>query len=220
MPVDIKKLNILKQALLVVSILYFYVLAFMLRSNRQTYGLDQPLPFVSMALVFLTAISIEAGFTWWHRRKRIGWWALLIFSYALLGLVIAPSLYGDSVLLFALLLPLITVFVGGFAFAFSNVLYRAFRRPTRIPLADLKLALQPMPGWDALAGGIEKLYRFPTLDDALRFVNVCGVLSEKFRHPLHCDLQETRVKVRLQTPDAGGVTEKDLLVAREFDRAL
>ena len=77
-----------------------------------------------------------------------------------------------------------------------------------------------MPGWEVIAGGIEKSFHFLKDEECLRFANTCGVVAEKYKTHPYIDLSGTRVKIRLQTQEANGVTKKDLMLAKEFDRAL
>ncbi len=217
---SVKKIYYLKQALLIISIVYFYALAFLLNEHGATYGLDRPLTFIVMTLAFIAALTMEAGLTWWHKRKRIGWWLLLVCSYAVLGFFVAPILYGSKAIVFAMFLPLVAVFVGGFAYAYSTLIYRAFRKTTKLPLTHILSAIKTMPGWEVLADGIEKSFHFLKNEESLRFANACGVVAEKYKAHPHMDLSGTRVKIRLQTQEVNGVTEKDLMLAREFDRAL
>jgi 4a-hydroxytetrahydrobiopterin dehydratase len=212
-----RTLYFLKQTLLAISIVYFYWLSFAINFGNKTYGLDEPQVFVIMGIIFLSALAIEAAVTWWHKRKRIIWWAMLAISYAMLGFVIAPQLYGDNAIIVALLLPLVVVFIGGFAYSFSKLIYRAFTVSMKLPIDDVMNALKNLPGWNYLAGGLEKTYSFGGFDEALKFLNTCGVIADKNKHVPDFDIHEKTVKVRLSTHDVQGVTEKDLQLAKEFD---
>lgn len=216
----VRKIYYLKQALLIISIIYFYALAFLLNAPGSKYGLDKPAVFAIMMAAFLAALAIEAGLTWWHRRKRAVWWLLLICSYAVLGFFVAPMLYGPKAIAVAMFLPLVAAFVGGFAYAYSVLIYRAISKPTKLPLTALLLKIKTLPGWEVIADGIEKSYHFLKSEESLRFANACGVIAEKYKAHPHLDLSGTRVKIRLQTQEVNGVTEKNLMIAREFDRAL
>ena len=170
--------------------------------------MDRPIVFSLMTVIFLSALAIEAGITWWHARKRIMWWILLVFSYAELGFLVAPYIYGQNAIIFSMLLPLVSVFMGGFIYTFGIIIYRAIRKPTKIPLTELLLAIKTMPGWEVIAGGIEKSFHFLKDEECLRFANTCGVVAEKYKTHPYIDLSGTRVKIRLQTQEANGVTKK------------
>ena len=130
------------------------------------------------------------------------------FSYAELGFLVAPYIYGQNAIIFSMLLPLVSVFMGGFIYTFGIIIYRAIRKPTKIPLTELLLAIKTMPGWEVIAGGIEKSFHFLKDEECLRFANTCGVVAEKYKTHPYIDLSGTRVKIRLQTQEANGVTKK------------
>jgi len=218
MAFDIRKLQIIKQALLVVSILYFYGLALAINYRGDTYGLDRPEVFIVIGTLFIIAIVLEAGMTWWHSRRRIVWGGVLVACYALLGFVVAPRLYGDWVLSVALFLPVAVVFVVGFAFSYSRILVRSFTSHMKLSFDQIDTALKNMPGWAYEANHLDKTYRFSTFGEALEFVNAVGVIAQKTHHIPDVDLRQHDVKVRLTSSDVGGVTQADIELAKEFDR--
>jgi 4a-hydroxytetrahydrobiopterin dehydratase len=63
-------------------------------------------------------------------------------------------------------------------------------------------------------GGLERWYAFASFGEALAFVNRVGALAEELGHHPDIDLRYRRVRVRLWTYDAGGVTERDWELAR------
>jgi len=64
---------------------------------------------------------------------------------------------------------------------------------------------------------ITKSYRFPDFQTALDFVNRVGAIAEELGH--HPDLHLTwgRVDVTTWSHDAGGITERDLALARRIE---
>lgn len=217
MPSNLRGLQFLKRALLVISTAYFYVLALAINYHLATYGLDSPLVFLGVGLLFVIAIALEAGMTWWHWRKRILWGALLALSYALLGFVIAPSLYGEWTLVVAMYFPLVAVFIIGFLYSSSRVFIRAFTTHMRLPFDEIDSALKAMPGWRYAADHLEKTYRFPSFGEAIGFMDAVGVAAQKRHHIPDVEIRKNAVTLRLTTPDAGGVTKADLEIAKEFD---
>jgi 4a-hydroxytetrahydrobiopterin dehydratase len=218
MAFDFRKLQNLKQALLIVSILYFYGMAIAISFNRDTYGLDSPAALFVVGLLFVIAIVLEAGMVWWHRRKRVTWGILLTTIYALLGFVIAPKVYGDWVLTAALFLPVVVVFIVGFAFSYSRILVRSFTPNMRLSFDQITDALKSLPGWEYAANRLEKTYRFATYGESLEFVNAVGVIAQKMHHIPEVDLRKNSVKLRLTSPDVGGVSQRDVDIAKEFDK--
>lgn len=208
----------IKQTLLASSIIYFYFLAFIINFGGKSYGLDQSAVFAVMGGAFFIALAIEAGLAWWSKRKRVLWWGIIILSYAIIGLFVAPIFYGDKALLAAMFFPLAAVFIGGFAYAYGVLFYRAFRVSRRLTLEQINQHLASLPGWNYLARGLEKTYAFNNHDEAIKFVHACGIVAEKFKHVAAVDLQGGSVKLRLTTLAENGVIEKDVLMAREFDK--
>ena len=64
---------------------------------------------------------------------------------------------------------------------------------------------------------LTKTFRFPDFQTALDFVNRVGAIAEELGH--HPDLHLTwgRVDVTTWSHDAGGITERDLVLARRIE---
>lgn len=117
----------LKESLLVLCICYFYAIAFSLGLHREVFGLDDVRIFVSMCALFLFALSIEVLLSWWNKRAQFFWICMAVLFYGVMGLYVAPIIYGPSIITYVLLEPLVIVFVGGFAFVYGKVLSQALR---------------------------------------------------------------------------------------------
>lgn len=208
--------NRIKQGLLVVSIVYFYGLSTMLVFHLPTYGLDRPIAFVAAGAVFLTAMVLESGLVWWHRRKSIGWVALLILCYAILGFVIAPLLYGWDIVWIPLLAPLAIVFVGGFIIVYIKLITRAFSRSMKLSVDTVMAALPSLPGWDFLADSLEKTYRFSSYHEASDFMGRAIVMARTHHREPELILSRRALKVRVATPDVG-VTQADIEYVKELN---
>jgi 4a-hydroxytetrahydrobiopterin dehydratase len=78
-------------------------------------------------------------------------------------------------------------------------------------------ALADLDGWRRDGDAILRDLRFPTFMDAIRFIDRVAVVAEAADH--HPELTNVywNVGIRLSTHDAGGVTERDLALAREID---
>jgi len=64
---------------------------------------------------------------------------------------------------------------------------------------------------------LEKEYRFPDFREALAYVNRLGEVAERAGHHPDIFLTWGKVKVTLWTHSAGGVTAKDVALAKEAD---
>lgn len=84
----------------------------------------------------------------------------------------------------------------------------------------IRAALADLEGWRHDGDAIVRELRFGSFLDAIAFINRLAPLAEAANHhPELCNVY-SRVVVTLSTHDAGGVTEKDLALAREIEAIL
>jgi len=78
-------------------------------------------------------------------------------------------------------------------------------------------ALQALPEWELAHDRIRRSYRFVDFSQAFAFMTRVALLAEKQGH--HPELRNvySRVVVELTSHDAGGITERDLELARAID---
>ena len=85
----------------------------------------------------------------------------------------------------------------------------------------LAAALAELPGWAPLPGGraIGKTFRFADFNAAFGWMGRVALMAERLDH--HPDWRNVygRVEVVLTTHDAGGVTGRDVELARFMDAA-
>lgn len=81
----------------------------------------------------------------------------------------------------------------------------------------VRAALESLPAWSVQNGKLHRELRFPGFPDALAFLVRIGVEAEKRGH--HPELANVydRVTIDLVTHDVGGISEKDLDLARLVD---
>lgn len=84
----------------------------------------------------------------------------------------------------------------------------------------LQRELRKLQGWERGERDIAKIYRFKDFKEAMAFVNEVAHVAETRNHHPDILIQYNRVKLTLSTHDEGGVTEKDLAMARECDALL
>ena len=91
------------------------------------------------------------------------------------------------------------------------------RQETTYSGAELTRRLQALPGWAEKAGAIERTYATDGWPTTLMLVNAIGFIAEASDH--HPDLAVSwgKVTVRLNTHSAGGITDKDLELARVIE---
>lgn len=82
-------------------------------------------------------------------------------------------------------------------------------------------ALATLPGWSATPGrdAITKSFRFADFNAAFGFMARVALVAEKMDHHPEWSNVYNKVDVVLTTHDAGGVTEKDVALARFMDEA-
>ncbi len=83
--------------------------------------------------------------------------------------------------------------------------------------ADLQAAISGLTGWELVNGKLHKEYKFSDFIHAFGFMTTAALAIEKMdHHPEWCNVYN-RVTVDLTTHDAGGVTAKDLTLAKLLD---
>ena len=88
-------------------------------------------------------------------------------------------------------------------------------KPTAADLASL-------PGWavDATGKSIQRELKFKDFSEAWGFMNRVALLAEsQDHHPEWSNVWNT-VRITLSTHDAGGLTDKDITLARAIDAIL
>ena len=81
-------------------------------------------------------------------------------------------------------------------------------------------ALAALPGWtyDSERNGIARSLRFADFNAAFAFMTRVALAAEKADHHPEWTNVWNRVDILLSTHSAGGVTDKDLALARAIDR--
>ncbi len=83
-----------------------------------------------------------------------------------------------------------------------------------------KQRLAEIPQWSEVEGrdAIARKFTFADFNEAFGFMSRAALIAEKMdHHPEWFNVYQT-VEVTLSTHDAGGLTEKDITLARDMDR--
>jgi 4a-hydroxytetrahydrobiopterin dehydratase len=83
--------------------------------------------------------------------------------------------------------------------------------------AEVATALAMLPGWERDGDTIVKRYERASFPDAIAFVVRIGFFAEKADHHPDLDVRWRAVRVVLSSHDAGGITERDLSLARQIE---
>jgi len=80
-------------------------------------------------------------------------------------------------------------------------------------------ALAELDGWTEAEGrdAIQKSFKFKTFNEAFGFMSRAALVAEKMDHHPEWFNVYNRVDVTLATHDAGGVTEKDIKLAKSMN---
>ncbi|HEU4333436.1 MAG TPA: 4a-hydroxytetrahydrobiopterin dehydratase [Candidatus Eisenbacteria bacterium] len=86
-------------------------------------------------------------------------------------------------------------------------------------LADEALAreLTTLPGWAVEGGMLRKAFTHPSFPEAIVFVNAVAHLAEAANHHPDVDIRYSTITIALVTHDEGGITGKDVALAREIE---
>ena len=87
-----------------------------------------------------------------------------------------------------------------------------------LPEAEIHAALADLPHWRRDGGWLIRAVRLPTFRDAIALVNAVADAAEEADHHPDIEVVWRTVTFRLTTKVAGGITQRDLRMARSIDR--
>ena len=89
----------------------------------------------------------------------------------------------------------------------------------KLSAAERVQALKELSGWSQLSGrdAIAKSFKFKSFSEAFGFMTRTALEAEKMDHHPEWSNVYRNVEVTLATHDAGGVTEKDIAMAKVMD---
>lgn len=76
-----------------------------------------------------------------------------------------------------------------------------------------------LPGWARKGDALLKAYSFARFADGIRFVDQVAVVADRMNHHPDIDVRYTNITFSLSTHDAGGITQKDLDLAKAIEDA-
>jgi len=90
-------------------------------------------------------------------------------------------------------------------------------RERRLTPDEIELALSQLAGWRLAGERLRREYRFPDFIDAWGFMSAAALVVQQMdHHPEWSNVYGT-VTVELTTHDAGGVTRRDVELARRME---
>jgi 4a-hydroxytetrahydrobiopterin dehydratase len=81
----------------------------------------------------------------------------------------------------------------------------------------LQTALQQLPEWSIEGGKLHRAYQFADFIHAFGFMATAAIAIEKMNHHPEWSNVWNRVTVDLTTHDSGGITERDVKLARTLE---
>jgi 4a-hydroxytetrahydrobiopterin dehydratase len=129
-------------------------------------------------------------------------------------------------------LPLVGLLVGSPQIALAQVqpaqpLAQPAVQPITQPIAQTNMtalssdainaALAELPGWSLEGGKLHRQFQFPSFVEAFGFMSSVALVAESMGHHPEWFNVYNRVTVDLTTHDAGGITDKDIALARKMN---
>jgi 4a-hydroxytetrahydrobiopterin dehydratase len=85
--------------------------------------------------------------------------------------------------------------------------------------ADIRKELLELPGWVNHDGKLVKTFPHASFPEAIIFVNAVAHLAELANHHPDIDIRYSDITLSLVTHDDGGITSKDVALAKEVEAA-
>lgn len=82
---------------------------------------------------------------------------------------------------------------------------------------QVSLRLKRVPDWSNRARTISRTFIFEGFLNGIDFVNRIAAKAQKNNHHPDVDIRFNKVKLKVSTHDAGGLTPKDFSLARQCD---
>jgi len=87
----------------------------------------------------------------------------------------------------------------------------------KLSQADLDKALRELSGWAVKDNAITKTFKHDSFAEAVVFVNAVAHLAELANHHPDIDIRYSTITIAITTHDQGGITEKDVALARSIE---
>ncbi len=91
---------------------------------------------------------------------------------------------------------------------------------TKLSTSKITAALQELSGWEQQGDEIRKQFQFEDFVQSMVFVNRVAELAEEVGHHPDIDIRYSKVLLVLSTHDAGGLTAKDIGLAKQIEELL
>ena len=86
---------------------------------------------------------------------------------------------------------------------------------------EIKRAIEELDsGWELKEGKIVKSFQFPSFMKAIEFVNDVAKIAEKVNHHPIITINWRTVKLSLKSFDVNTITKRDIILAKEIEKAI
>jgi 4a-hydroxytetrahydrobiopterin dehydratase len=83
--------------------------------------------------------------------------------------------------------------------------------------AEIQTSLAELPGWSLEAGKLHRAFAFADFVQAFGFMTRCALVAEAANHHPEWSNVWNKVVVDLTTHDAGGISAKDVALAKKMN---
>jgi 4a-hydroxytetrahydrobiopterin dehydratase len=83
--------------------------------------------------------------------------------------------------------------------------------------SEIQKELNNLTGWIKSGDEIKRKFEFKDFGQAMGFVNSIALLAERANHHPDIDIRWNKVQLVLSTHSEGGVTQKDISLAKEIE---
>src|SRR5262245_24912691 len=87
---------------------------------------------------------------------------------------------------------------------------------SKATLDEEQIAAAKLADWRAMGGALHTRFRTKNFATGLQLVNGIGAAAEEANHHPDLDLRYPHLNIRLSSHDAGGITERDVALARKI----
>ncbi len=87
----------------------------------------------------------------------------------------------------------------------------------KLSAARRQMLATELPDWQLAEEHLQRTFRFADFSQAFAFMTRVALLAEKHDHHPEWSNVWNRVEIRLTTHDAGGLSERDVTMARAID---
>jgi 4a-hydroxytetrahydrobiopterin dehydratase len=84
--------------------------------------------------------------------------------------------------------------------------------------SKIQASLSSIPKWKLEKGELVQNATFDDFKQAMTFIKHVAELAENAGHHPDIDIRYNKVRLALVTHDAGGITQKDISLARDIDK--